>query len=139
LDAIGFYLSIPFIDSVQMKFHPDVILVPYIKSYGSGWIEVGDARLTGSFVLTATGEQFDWQCAHFDDLTAGHFERIAALKPELVIFGSGNRIRFPTPSLTMSLINAQIGIETMDTQAACRTYNVLASEGRKVALALLQD
>jgi uncharacterized protein len=120
-----------------MKFHPDVINVPFINSYGPGWVEVGNERLVTSFVLTSTGERFDWKCNHFEDLTPEHFDLLAKLQTELVIFGSGNRLRFPAAELTIALINQQIGLETMDTQAACRTYNVLAGEGRRVALALL--
>ena len=59
--------------------------------------------------------------------------------PELVIFGSGARLRFPAPGLLRDLIERRIGVETMDTAAACRTYNVLASEGRSVVAALLLD
>ncbi len=120
-----------------MKFHPDVIHVPFIKSYGPGWVEVGNERLSTSFVMSSTGERFEWHCARFEDLTQAHFEQLAQLRPELVIFGSGNRLRFPAPGLATALIQLQIGLETMDTQAACRTYNVLAGEGRRVAVALL--
>jgi uncharacterized protein len=60
-----------------------------------------------------------------------------ALKPELVVFGSGNKLRFARPALYRGLISARIGIETMDLAAACRTYNVLSSEGRSVLAALL--
>jgi len=66
-----------------------------------------------------------------------HFARLAALAPELVVFGSGPRLRFPAPALLRPLIDARIGIETMDTAAACRTYNVLLAEGRSVVAALL--
>ena len=66
---------------------------------------------------------------------ADHFARIAALEPELVIFGSGARLRFPAPALLRPLIDAGIGVETMDTAAACRTYNVLLAEGRSVVAA----
>jgi uncharacterized protein len=89
--------------------------------------------------MASTGERFEWHCQRFEDLTGSHFEQLAKLHTELVIFGSGARLRFPQPHLTASLINQQIGIETMDMQAACRTYNILAGEGRKVALALLLD
>ena len=85
------------------------------------------------------GERFDWQCARFEDLTAAHFEQLAQLQTELVIFGSGERLRFPSAALTRALIECQIGIESMDTQAACRTYNILAGEGRHVAVALLME
>ncbi len=80
-----------------------------------------------------------WPVARFEDLTEAHFAQILALKPELVIFGSGAKIRFPRPALYRSLIEARIGIETMDLAAACRTYNVLASEGRAVLAALLLE
>ena len=66
-----------------------------------------------------------------------HFEQVLALAPELVIFGSGERLQFVSPGLYRCLIEAGIGVETMDTGAACRTYNVLASEGRSVVAALL--
>ena len=66
-----------------------------------------------------------------------HFARLAELRPELVLFGSGARLRFPAPALLKPLIDARIGIETMDTAAACRTYNVLLAEGRSVVAALL--
>ncbi|NCN70030.1 MAG: Xcc1710-like domain-containing protein [Betaproteobacteria bacterium] len=122
-----------------MKFHPDVINVPFIKSYGTDWVEVGSERLSSSFVMSSTGERFAWNCAHFEDLTAAHFDQLAKLHTELVIFGSGARLRFPAPALITTLIKQQIGLETMDMQAACRTYNILAGEGRRVAVALLME
>ncbi|TXT41604.1 MAG: hypothetical protein FD135_82 [Comamonadaceae bacterium] len=120
-----------------MKFHPDTIAVQSIRSYGADWVQVGEDRLTHSVVIASNGVRFDWHCKRFEDLTFEHFEQLAAQKPELVIFGSGLRLRFPPANLTRALIEQQIGLETMDTQAACRTYNVLAGEGRQVAVALL--
>jgi len=120
-----------------MKIHPDIISVPYISACGKGWVQVGDIQLTHSVVIASDGNRFDWQCAHFEDLTDAHFEQLAQLQTELVIFGSGERLRFPAAALTRGLIERQIGIESMDTQAACRTYNILAGEGRHVAVALL--
>ncbi len=122
-----------------MKIHPDIISVPSISAYGKGWVRVAGEQLTRSVVLSSDGKRFEWQCARFEDLTATHFEQLAQLKTELVIFGSGERLRFPAAALTRSLIEGQIGIETMDTHAACRTYNVLAGEGRHVAVALLME
>ena len=90
-----------------------------------------------SVVVPWRGEVLPWRCDGFDTLTAEHFERIAALGPELVIFGSGARLRFVHPSLLRALIERRIGVETMDTPAACRTYNVLAGERRAVVAALL--
>ena len=122
-----------------MKIHPDIINAPSISSYGKGWVQVGDERLTRSVVMASDGRRFEWQCARFEDLTAGHFEQLAQLRTELVIFGTGERLRFPSAALTRSLIECQIGLESMDTQAACRTYNILAGEGRHVAVALLME
>jgi uncharacterized protein len=122
-----------------MKFHPDVIHTQFVKAYGPGWVQVAGERIVTSVVLDAGGARFAWQCPRFEDLTAAHFEQLAMLQPELVIFGSGSRLRFPAVALTRSLIDKQIGMETMDTQAACRTYNVLAGEGRRVAVALLME
>ena len=70
-------------------------------------------------------------------MQAAHFEAILALQPELVIFGSGARLKFVSPALLRALIDRRIGVETMDTPAACRTYNVLVSEGRSAVAALL--
>ena len=90
-------------------------------------------------VIGSGGEKFDWQCARFEDLTEAHFSQLAASQPELVIFGSGARLRFPPPAFLRELMARRIGVETMDTLAACRTYNVLAGEGRRVTAALLID
>ncbi len=122
-----------------MKFHPDDISVQSIASYGPGWVQVGDTKLATSVIIGSRGERIDWQCTRFEDLTAAHFEQLAQLQTELVIFGSGTRLRFVAPGLTRALIEQQIGMETMDTGAACRTYNVLAGEGRCVAVALLME
>ena len=122
-----------------MKFHPDVSHMQSIKAYGPGWVQVGNERLISSVVITSRGERFPWACTRFEDLNLAHFEQLADLRTELVIFGSGNRLRFPPAALTRALIERQIGIETMDTQAACRTYSVLANEGRTVAVALLLE
>jgi len=120
-----------------MKIHPDQPIAHSIWGYGDGWIQVGSEKISHSVVLSSRGERFDWQCSRYEDLTAAHFEQLARLQTELVIFGSGSRLRFVSPALTRALIEQQIGIETMDTAAACRTYNVLANEGRIVACALL--
>lgn len=98
---------------------------------------VNGQQHSASLLLPWRGEVQPWALARFEDLTQAHFEQILALKPELVIFGSGAKIRFPRPILYRSLIAARIGVETMDLAAACRTYKVLASEGRAVLAALL--
>ncbi|MBV8123827.1 MAG: Mth938-like domain-containing protein [Burkholderiaceae bacterium] len=92
-----------------------------------------------SVLVPWQGAVQDWEVSQLDALQESHFERILALKPELVIFGSGTRLRFVPPRLYRSLITARIGLETMDIGAACRTYNVLTSEGRPVLAALLLE
>ena len=122
-----------------MKIQPDVISVQSISGYGPGWIGIGTEKISSSVVIGSRGERFNWACNSFDDLTAEHFAQLAAMDTELIIFGSGNRIRFPQAAWIKPLIEKQTGIETMDTQAACRTYNILAGEGRRVAVALLLE
>ncbi len=85
------------------------------------------------------GQVQAWTPARIEQLRTEHFEQALALQPELVIFGSGRRHRFIPAALVRCLIERGIGVETMDTPAACRTYNVLASEGRVVLAALLLD
>ena len=120
-----------------MKFQPDTINVQSISGYGLGWVSVGKEKISTSLVLGSRGERIEWSDTRFENLGPAHFAQLAALNPELVIFGSGVRLRFPKPEWLKPLIEMQIGIETMDTQAACRTYNILAGEGRHVVVALL--
>ncbi len=120
-----------------MKMQADTIDTQSISGYGPGWVGVGSEKIYHSVVIGSRGERFDWGCACFEDLREQHFAQLAALNTELVIFGSGARIRFPSGALISALIAKRIGVETMDTQAACRTYNILAGEGRRVAVALL--
>ncbi len=121
-----------------MKFQPDITSgVNLVSRHEGPRIWVGAVPFAASLVVPWKGEVLAWDAPRFELLTAAHFERIAALDPEVVIFGSGQRLRFPHPSLLRTLIGRRIGVETMDTAAACRTYNVLASELRAVVAALL--
>lgn len=129
--------SIQFHLGSTMKLHPDAIQGSSVTGYGPGWVEVNGERFTSSLVISPAGKRMLWNCAQFEDLQLSHFEQLADLDTELVIFGSGSRIRFPHPSLIQTLYARRIGVETMDTQAACRTYNFLAAEGRKVVAGLL--
>jgi len=108
-----------------------------ISSYSPGRITVNEEVLTSSFVITPERLFRDWAPQTFDQLSSAHFASVADLRPEIVVFGSGARLRFPDASLTRALVEAGIGLEVMDTGAACRTYNLLVSEGRRVAGALL--
>lgn len=124
-----------------MKLQPDRLDVQSILGYGTGWVGLGSngvaEKIERSTVIGSSGERFDWNCARFEDLTEAHFALLAETQPELVIFGSGNRLRFPPPAFMRVLMEKRIGVETMDTLAACRTYNILAGEGRQVIAALL--
>jgi uncharacterized protein len=121
-----------------MKFHSD----PFgcaITGYGPGWIAVAGERIAHSLVLHSDGTHAPWPCERFELLTAAHFEPLALARPELVLFGSGQRLRFPQPAWLRPLVEAGIGTECMDTAAACRTWNILAGESRRVVAALLLD
>ena len=124
-----------------MKLQPDRLEVQSILGYGPGWVGLGNMgvaeKIERSIVIGSRGEKFDWDCSSFEQLRPEHFARLAESRPELVIFGSGERLRFVKPALMRALIELRIGVETMDTLAACRTYNILAGEGRRVLAALL--
>ncbi|MDI9334775.1 MAG: Mth938-like domain-containing protein [Cytophagales bacterium] len=120
-----------------MKFQPEKSDATRITAYEASGIYIGTERIDKSLVLGSHGERFDWQADNFESLTEAHFERLGASKPELIIFGSGTKIKFPHPTLIKALMHARIGVETMDTAAACRTYNILAGEGRHVVGAFL--
>jgi len=107
-----------------------------ITGYGDGHVLVNGERYTGSLLLTAD-ECLPWAAASFDALALAHFEPLVALGPDLVLLGTGARLRFPAAALTAPLVHAAIGLEVMDLRAACRTYNVLRAEERRVAAALL--
>lgn len=121
-----------------MKFQPDRAEgVNIITRHDASGVWVGSTRFTHSVLVPSEGEVLTWPPGTVQQLLAAHFEQALSLKPELVIFGSGARLQFVSPALHRCLIEQRIGIETMDTAAACRTYNVLASEGRRVLAALL--
>jgi uncharacterized protein len=122
-----------------MKLQPDKSDVQSISGYGPGWVGVDGEKITHSVIISSGGERVDWHLERFEDLGAQHFAQLALVEAEIVIFGSGSRIRFPQPAWLAPLISRRIGVETMDTPAACRTYNILAQEGRRVAVALLLE
>ena len=125
-----------------MKLHADTPDHLAITGHGEGWIAVNGQRHAGSLVVSSSGALSPWACTRFEDLSAPHFEQLLATDanpPELVIFGSGARLRFPPPAWLRPLLERRIGVETMDTPAACRTYNILAGEGRRVVVALLLE
>jgi uncharacterized protein len=125
--------------AAYMKLQPDKSDVQSISGYGPGWVGVDGEKITHSVIISSNGARVDWRLERFEDLAAEHFEQLALLEAEVVIFGSGSRIRFPHAAWLSPLMARRIGVETMDTAAACRTYNILAQEGRSVAVALLLE
>ena len=122
-----------------MKLQPDKSDVQTVTAHGPGWVAINNEKVERSVVVGSRGERFEWNCKRFEDLDATHFAQLASLGAELVIFGSGERIRFPNPQWLQALMARRTGVETMDTAAACRTYNILAGEGRHVLAALVVE
>jgi len=110
-----------------------------ITGYGDGYVEINKTPYAHAVVLSSDGAISEWSAQSFENLEAHHFSQLIDLKPELILIGTGKRQRFPKPELLKALISAKIGFEIMDSQAACRTYNILVGEGRKVLLALIVE
>ena len=120
-----------------MKLHPDASNAYAIQSYGPDGVVVNGQLRPAPLILCAVQGPKTWSANGFEGLTQTNFDELLPFQPELVIFGSGERIKFPAPRLLQGLIRNGIGVETMDNGAACRTFNVLAGEGRRVLMALL--
>ena len=106
--------------------------------YGEGYVEINGQRVTKSVIVTAS-KSLDWEITSAGELTDAHAATLLALEPEIVLLGSGRSFAFPDPAVLMPLHKARIGVEVMDTKAACRTYNILLAEDRNVVAALIVD
>jgi uncharacterized protein len=106
------------------------------SGYGSGYVAVNGKRYERSLIVLPD-RILDWEPIAFEDLTESVFSRLAELSLEILILGTGARLRFPHPSITKALYSAGTALEVMDTHAGCRTYNILLSEDRRVGAALL--
>jgi uncharacterized protein len=120
-----------------MKFHLNTPDGNVFTGHGDGYVRIGDTDYRENLLVTPGQLIHDWAPGGFDALSESDFAALAALKPEVALFGTGTTMRFPHPRLTRALTDAGIGLEVMDTPAACRTYNILAAEGRRVAAAIL--
>ena len=107
-----------------------------ITGYGEGYVTINGERRDSS-VVVLPGRIVDWTAQRFDALTPEDFAFLGQLDAEILLLGTGSKQRFPHPRLTAGLAKTGIGIEVMDLRAACRTYNILVAEERKVAAALL--
>ena len=112
---------------------------PLIEAYEPGRVRIGGQHYSGGVAVTAGQVLAEWAPDGFDALTPEHLEAIRAFAPQVVVLGTGTRQRFPHPGLYARLLEDGIGVEVMDTGAACRTYNILASEGRRVVAALILE
>ena len=121
-----------------MKFQPDSLAgTNTVSRHEHGAVWVNGMRWNHSVLVPWRGDVLPWPPRTLDALTEAHFAQALALRPEVVLFGSGERLHFIDSALYRALIQARVGFEAMDTAAACRTYSVLASEGRSVVAALL--
>jgi uncharacterized protein len=107
-------------------------------AYGEDYVSINGTRHHCNMIVLPDRLIPEWTSANFDSLTVADFEFLAGLEAEVILLGTGNQLRFPRPELMQPLIRAQKGLEVMDLQAACRIYNMLAAEGRKVAAGLLR-
>ena len=108
-----------------------------IRAYGPGRINVSDVLYTSSLILTADTVVADWAPQRFEELGLEQLQAALALKPEILLIGTGAAQHFLPGELLAKLSRGGVGVEVMDTAAACRTYNILLNEDRKVVAALL--
>ena len=110
-----------------------------VTAYDDDGVDINLVRFNHSLLVLPELPPVAWPVRSFDRLDPEHFAHISSTDPDVVILGTGKRQRFIHPKLTTILTARRIGVECMDNQAACRTYNILMAEGRKVALALIFD
>jgi uncharacterized protein len=109
----------------------------FIRSFAPGELRVNDRVITAPVILTPDDILADWSPPPIDALSITDFATALAIRPELILFGTGVRHTFPSTGLVTDIMRTGVGFEAMATPAACRTFNVLAAEGRRVAAALL--
>ncbi len=108
-----------------------------VQSYAEGLVVINQQPHSRSLIVMPDRVITDWRPDSFEDLADEDFQYLADLEPEIVVLGTGARQRFPSPALYTPIMTRGIGFEIMDTAAACRTYNILMSEGRRIAAALM--
>ncbi|UCB55516.1 MAG: Mth938-like domain-containing protein [Thiotrichales bacterium] len=121
-----------------MKFSEEKIDEGYhVTGYEQGVIIVNGVPKTSSVIISFERLIEDWAPAHIDQLCAQHMNPLLELQPELVLIGTGDTLKFPAIEHYACLIQQNVGVEIMDSAAACRTYNILLNEGRKVAAGII--
>ncbi len=123
-----------------MKFteHRDSNILS-VKKYQPGLVKINDIEVHGSCFLNQHELVTDWACHRLSELNESHLQDVFSLQPEVIILGTGETQAFPAPKLFAFCTQNGIGLEVMDNAAACRTYNVLTTEDREVALALIME
>jgi len=120
-----------------MKFHLNAAEGNVFTGHGADYVRLGVVEYRENILVTPDRIITGFAPGGFDALTEADFAAMAALEPVVALLGTGATLRFPHPRLARALTDAGIGLEVMDTPAACRTFNILAAEGRKVAAAVL--
>lgn len=110
-----------------------------IDAYDRTSILIQGRAYRSGLAVSAESVLPDWGPRQFDDLDQGHLRALLASRPQVVVIGTGSRQRFPDPAVYIDLLESGIGVEIMDTGAACRTYNILVTEGRRVVAGLMLD
>ena len=122
-----------------MKFHLQPLAANVVTGSGPGWVRVGTEEYRENVTLTPDAVTPGFAPGGFDALTAQDFARLLEASPEIVLLGTGATQRFPRPAVVAPLMSARVGLEVMDTRAACRTFNILVAEGRSVVAALIVE
>lgn len=120
-----------------MKFHLQAPTLNVVTGTGPGWVRVGATEYRDNLVLLPDAVAPDWAPRGLAGLDEADFAALLAYAPEMVIVGTGDRQRFLHPRLTQALAAARVGVDMMDTRAACRTFNILVAEDRRVAAAII--
>jgi uncharacterized protein len=121
----------------NVKFHLSTTTGNVVTAFGRGWIRIGTTDYRENLVLTPETVVADFAPDGFEGLVEADLARLLDGKPDVLLLGTGDVLRFPHPRLTRALVGAQVGLEVMDTPAACRTYNILVAEGRRVTAGLI--
>lgn len=120
-----------------MKLHQQQDTGNLFKQYKNGAVQVGEQWYQGTVIVTPDVIDTQWPVLSLADLTEAHFEYLLSFRPEVVLLGTGERFQLVHPKLTLPLTGIGIGVETMDTGAVCRTFNILSGEGRRVVAAIV--
>lgn len=110
-----------------------------ISAVSPGEIRIGERIIRSSVIIGVRDINSEWPVAAMPDLDADAMETVLALEPEIIVLGTGRAMVFPSPDIYAQALSRGVGLEVMDTAAACRTFNILATEGRSVVAALVVD